>query len=177
MPRGPYLTTLTADTNHYPMKLLSTLSILLSVLVFTPSAGQKNEAAQKSAAGRIEIREAGAGALRITLLPEGYGEGLPYTPALAEREYPAPALTAGPDFTPDTRKLGNLTAEVLSDPHIEIVDDQPFTVLGLRCRSKRIIDPLLERIGKQWTKGRFQFSSQFLFLGSHRMLILPQFAL
>ena len=42
---------------------------------------------------QLNIRPAGEHSIRVTLKPIGYTQDFPSTPALAERNYPAPAIS------------------------------------------------------------------------------------
>ena len=66
--------------------------------------------------GRLEIREAGEHSLRITLKPAGFKENFPYTPALAERSYPAPIISVSSVEKKITQQAGNLRVELTPDP-------------------------------------------------------------
>jgi alpha-glucosidase (family GH31 glycosyl hydrolase) len=66
--------------------------------------------------GRLEVRSAGEHAVRVTLMPRDAEERFPFTPALAEREYPAPALQLDEVSEPVRAEVGGLHVEVRGDP-------------------------------------------------------------
>ena len=65
----------------------------------------------------LEVREAGANSLRISLMPVALGGVLPETPLLAEgREYPDPLLRFAQGDTPKSVSTARLSFEVQSSP-------------------------------------------------------------
>jgi len=65
---------------------------------------------------QLEIRQAGEHSIRITLKPLSFREGLPYSPALVERKYPAPVLTLTQLPAPVKKQVGTLWVEVSPSP-------------------------------------------------------------
>lgn len=68
------------------------------------------------APGQLDIRVAGQNAIRVTLKPQSFQETFPYTPAVSERVYPAPAITLKAVTGTVRRNVGNLQVEVKPDP-------------------------------------------------------------
>jgi alpha-glucosidase (family GH31 glycosyl hydrolase) len=66
--------------------------------------------------GRLEIREVEKNSVRITLQPSGSVPALPFTPALAVRDYPAPVIALEMISQTVKKPLGNLNIEVTPDP-------------------------------------------------------------
>ncbi len=65
---------------------------------------------------QLSIRSAGDNTLRITLKPISYKNEFPYTPALAEKKYPAAAISITTLDKPLTKSIGKLKVEVSSNP-------------------------------------------------------------
>ncbi len=70
---------------------------------------------------QLDIRAAGARAIRITLKPLTFRDALPFTPALSERAYPAPPLSVRTLAKPVRRTIGTLRVDVRPDPLTVIV--------------------------------------------------------
>lgn len=70
---------------------------------------------------QLDIRVAGAHSIRVTLKPLSLKEDLPFTPALAERKYPAPLISLGEITKPTKKKVGSLNVEVRPNPLTVIV--------------------------------------------------------
>lgn len=64
----------------------------------------------------LSIREAGLHSLRVTLRPEHSGEDLPYSPALAVRNYADAALRLTRLDAPVKKRIGSLAVEVIPRP-------------------------------------------------------------
>ncbi len=71
--------------------------------------------------GQLDIRVAGEQSIRITLKPLSFKENYPYTPAVVERTYPAPAISLREISKSVKKKVGNLNVEVLSSPLTVVV--------------------------------------------------------
>lgn len=81
-----------------------------SIILYAQQITTNGEPAQ------LDIRIAGANSIRITLKPTRYKEDFPYTPALAERNYPLPAISLLALNTTVNKQVGNLQVEVRSNP-------------------------------------------------------------
>ncbi|MCG6957443.1 MAG: DUF5110 domain-containing protein, partial [Gemmatimonadetes bacterium] len=76
-------------------------------------------AQQITTAGRpaeLDVRAAGVHSIRVTLKPTSYAADFPFTPALVERDYPAPVIRLSEITAPVRRRVGNLMVEVRADP-------------------------------------------------------------
>ncbi len=76
-------------------------------------------AASITAAGQpaqLDIRAAGEHSIRVTLRPIGFAGDLPFTPAMTERSYPAPAVSLRNITAGVTAKVGTLRVEVRPNP-------------------------------------------------------------
>lgn len=94
------------------------LFFLLLIIVFSADA-QKITAAGQPA--ELNIRAAGENSIRITLKPVSFKENYPFTPAVVERNYPAPTISLREISKPVKKKVGNLNVEVLPSPLTVIV--------------------------------------------------------
>src|SRR5262249_43735215 len=70
---------------------------------------------------QLDIRKAGAHSIRVTLEPIGSPADFPFTPALSERPYPAPALSLRNVTAPATATIGTLRVEVRTSPLTVVV--------------------------------------------------------
>lgn len=71
--------------------------------------------------GQLDIRKAGDNSIRITLKPIGFGEELPYTPVLDDRDYPDPVISLREIDQTVKGQVGNLKVEIRPDPLSVIV--------------------------------------------------------
>jgi alpha-glucosidase/alpha-D-xyloside xylohydrolase len=62
------------------------------------------------------VTAAGPHSIRVTLAPLGYPHRFPFTPAVASRQYPAPALSIRTLRESVKRRIGALTVEIRPDP-------------------------------------------------------------
>lgn len=97
------------------MRFVRPLTILAVLL-----AGMAAPRAQQITAGgepaQLDIRSVSERTIRVTLKPVSFKDDFPATPALAERAYPAPALSVRDITRPVQRKVGSLTVEVGPKP-------------------------------------------------------------
>lgn len=99
-----------------------TLSFVLAHFALA-NAGE-GRATEITAAGepaRLEIRAAGEHSIRVTLMPAGAAAVFPDSPALAEREYPAPIIRLRELSETVKAKAGSLNVEVRPAPLTVIV--------------------------------------------------------
>src|SRR5262245_26649122 len=97
------------------MKLIGTTMLALVLTLDSRSLlAQPIVAAGRPA--RLDIREAGAHSVRITLSPSGLGAAPPFTPALADRPYRPPALSLQSLKAAVRRRVGALNVEVRPNP-------------------------------------------------------------
>ncbi|HLK30687.1 MAG TPA: TIM-barrel domain-containing protein [Puia sp.] len=66
--------------------------------------------------GLLEIRKAGEHSLRITLKPVSFKEAFPFTPSVAERDYPAPFISIDKIDGIIKQQAGNLQVEIKPQP-------------------------------------------------------------
>lgn len=90
--------------------------ILITLCAIIPTGVKAQLITINGNAGRIEIREAAENCVRITLKPSGYLPDFPYTPALAERDYPSPVIALDEIRHPVKKRIGNLKIEITPDP-------------------------------------------------------------
>ncbi len=90
------------------------LCVLVGALVVSaPAAGEirtNDEPAQ------LDVRAAGEHGIRVTLKPLTFEHDFPFTPALAEREYPPPAIRLREIAQPVKAKVGGIDVEVRDSP-------------------------------------------------------------
>jgi alpha-glucosidase/alpha-D-xyloside xylohydrolase len=67
-------------------------------------------------ASHLSVRPAGNASIRITLAPNDYRRAVPFSPAVADRSYPAPAITLTALSRPLKRQVGQLHVEVRPSP-------------------------------------------------------------
>ena len=65
---------------------------------------------------QLDIRQAGEHSVRVTLRPLSFKPDFPYTPALADREYPAPVISLREITQPVKAQVGSLIVEVQPNP-------------------------------------------------------------
>ena len=65
---------------------------------------------------QLDVRVAGDASIRVTLKPLSFKNTFPDNPAIAERAYPAPALSLRELSSPVSRRIGSLTVDVRKDP-------------------------------------------------------------
>ncbi len=69
---------------------------------------------------QLDIRAGGDHSIRITLRPLSYTETFPYTPALVERSWPAPAISLRSIDKAVSKRVGGLQVRVKGDPQLTI---------------------------------------------------------
>jgi alpha-glucosidase/alpha-D-xyloside xylohydrolase len=102
----------------------------LHLAVVVSAAAQPITAAGQPA--RLDIRAAGEHSIRVTLKPIGVAGDFPFTPALSERSYPAPAMSLREITAPATGKVGTLKVDVRPNPLTVVVTNaagQPVQTL------------------------------------------------
>ena len=85
------------------------------VIVYAQQITTNGEPAQ------LDIRIAAENSIRVTLKPVSFKENFPYTPALAERNYPSPVISLRDINNTVKKQVGNLKVEVHSNPVTIIV--------------------------------------------------------
>lgn len=100
------------------------LSILLAFLlpVFSTTV-QSQQITTNNQPAQLNIRAAGDNSIRITLKPTSYSEEFPNTPALTDRQYPAPAISITNLTTPISKRIGQLNVQVSPNPLTITVTD------------------------------------------------------
>jgi alpha-glucosidase/alpha-D-xyloside xylohydrolase len=98
------------------MMRFSTLIIVLFSLVIIASDANAQNITAAGRPAQLEIRAAGESSIRITLKPISFKENFPFTPAVVERNYPAPAISLSEISKPIKKKVGNLNVEVSPSP-------------------------------------------------------------
>lgn len=93
---------------------LNTLSIFL--LLFSGYGINAQQIISAGQPAQLDIREAGEHSIRVTLKPLSFEGDMPYTPALIEREYPAPVISLRELDGEVKQRVGSLEVEVRQDP-------------------------------------------------------------
>lgn len=65
---------------------------------------------------QLDIRQSGTNSIRVTLKPLDFIESFPFTPALADRDYPAPSVSIRTITNTIKKKIGNLNIELKANP-------------------------------------------------------------
>jgi len=81
---------------------------------------------------QLDIRAAGEHSIRVTLKPIGFAGDFPFTPAVTERSYPAPAVSLRDITAPATAEVGTLRVDVRPNPLTVVVTNaagQPVQTL------------------------------------------------
>jgi alpha-glucosidase/alpha-D-xyloside xylohydrolase len=99
--------------SHYKSLLTCIITV---VFLFNQSFAGAQKITVNGKPGILEIREAERNSVRITLKPVGIEPELPYTPALAERNYTAPAISLEEISEPVTKRVAGMNVEVTPDP-------------------------------------------------------------
>src|SRR5438105_4106379 len=90
------------------------LTVLAGLMPYATASAQPLTAAGQPA--QLDVRVAGQNSIRVTLKPVGFKDDYPYSPALAERIYPAPELSLREIVKLVTKKVGNFQVEVRPNP-------------------------------------------------------------
>jgi alpha-glucosidase/alpha-D-xyloside xylohydrolase len=91
-------------------------SLFLIALIGTPSAAAAQHITAAGQPAQLDVRAAGEASIRVTLKPLSFKNQFPENPAIAERTYPAPALTLRTLTAAVQKRIGSLTVDVRPDP-------------------------------------------------------------
>ncbi|MGH7465668.1 MAG: TIM-barrel domain-containing protein, partial [Longimicrobiales bacterium] len=120
-----------------PVRIFHGFVPTLLLLAAAGSAhGQRITAAGEPA--QLDIRAAGGASIRVTLRPVSFTRELPEHPAIAERAYPAPALSVREVTRPVQRNVGSLQVELRPNP---------LTLVVRNSRGQRIQEIIFESDG------------------------------
>src|SRR4030088_2493111 len=97
------------------------LAVLAGIMAYATASAEPLTAAGQPA--QLDIRAAGANSIRVTLKPVSFKDDVPYSPALAERSYPAPELSLREIVKPVNKKVGNFEVEVRPKPLTLVVNN------------------------------------------------------
>ena len=73
--------------------MLRCLVAVIAGLLAVAATAQAAEIRANNQPAQLDIRPAGEHSIRVTLKPLSFSADFPFTPALAEREYAAPAIS------------------------------------------------------------------------------------
>ncbi|MEO8110203.1 MAG: TIM-barrel domain-containing protein [Ginsengibacter sp.] len=90
--------------------------LLLIMLLFFSGNAESQQLKVAGGQAQLDIREAGESSLRITLKPVTFKNNFPVNPAVAEKNYPPPAITLREIKTSIKKKIGNFEVEVQPHP-------------------------------------------------------------
>jgi len=95
--------------------------------------------------GILEVRQAGEHGVRITMKPDEYREDLPYTPVLAEREYPLPFINLSGIQGIVRKRAGNMVVEVHPDPlTVVVINNEGITIQAITFNENGNLSFLLD---------------------------------
>src|SRR5688572_5028219 len=80
------------------------------------AAGRPGEIRADNQPAQLDIRAAGDSSVRVTLKPVSFEPDFPFTPALAERKYPAPVISLRHVDRAVKARVGGVNVEVLPRP-------------------------------------------------------------
>jgi alpha-glucosidase/alpha-D-xyloside xylohydrolase len=93
------------------------VGLLLPLLLFVSANGSLAQPITSAGQpARLDVRVSGRDSIRITLKPLTFTPDFPESPGVAERTYPAPALTLREMTKPVRRNVGRLTVDVRPKP-------------------------------------------------------------
>ena len=90
--------------------------LIALIALAVAAAGRAAEIRTNNQPAQLDIRPAGEHSIRVTLKPLSFKPDFPFTPALAEREYAAPAISLREISQPVKARVGSLNVEVLPSP-------------------------------------------------------------
>jgi alpha-glucosidase (family GH31 glycosyl hydrolase) len=120
------------------VRRISILAGLLPVLLGCVAAAEAQQITADGQPAQLDIRAAGDHSIRVTLKPVSATSGLPINPALAERSYPAPALSL--------RAITRLTRKTIGTFRVE-VRPNPLAVVVRNAAGRRVQEVIFETDG------------------------------
>lgn len=90
--------------------------LAVTVLLAVPGAAPAQQITAAGQPAQLDIRAAGEHSIRVTLKPTSLKDDFPFTPALADRRYPSPALSLRRVTKPVQKKVGSLSVQVRPNP-------------------------------------------------------------
>ena len=113
--------------------------LLIGSLLWTATSTQAQQITTAGKPAQLDIRPAAENSIRVTLKPVSFTDNFPYTPALAEKNYPSAALSLRTISKPVNKQIGNLRVEVRPDP---------LTILVTNAKGEAIQDIRFENDGR-----------------------------
>src|SRR5687767_11099307 len=110
------------------MTFVRTSSVLL-MLVLTATTARAQQITAAGQPAQIDIRAAGDRSIRVTLKPLSFKPAFPEHPAIVERTYPSPALTAQTLSRPVQRTIAGLRVELKPNPMTLVVTNSAGRVI------------------------------------------------
>lgn len=104
---------------------MSTVRIFLSWIFISGYVSvQAQQITVAGQPGQLDIRSAGRNSIRITLKPVSFKENYPFTPAVAEPNYPEPFISLRNINKAVKKSVGNLNVEVRPNPLTIIITNK-----------------------------------------------------
>ena len=103
--------------------------ILSAILALTVSTGYAAQITAAGQPGELDICVAGEHSVRITLKPLTFERRFPFTPALAERDYPEPVISLREISDPVEKQVGNLHVDMRPNPLTLIITNAEGQVI------------------------------------------------
>ena len=97
------------------MRIVRRFLSLIAVLA-GPAAVNAQQITAAGQPAQLEVRVAGEASIRVTLKPLSFRNQFPDNPSIAQRTYPAPALSLRALTTPVQKRVGSLTVDVRHNP-------------------------------------------------------------
>ena len=110
------------------MTFVRTSSLLLT-LALTATTAHAQQITSAGQPAQIDIRAAGDRSIRVTLKPLSHKAAFPENPAIVERAYPTPALTAQTLSRPMQRTIATLRVELKPNPMTLVVTNSAGRVI------------------------------------------------
>jgi alpha-glucosidase (family GH31 glycosyl hydrolase) len=95
---------------------METLAVVITIALAASRAGVAQQITAAGKPAQLDVRVAGPHSIRVTLAPLGVAGQLPFSPAIAARQYPAPALSLRSVTTPVRKTIGAVVVRVSPNP-------------------------------------------------------------
>lgn len=94
----------------------SHLSLVVAVFLGLTGSVNAQPLITAGVPAQLDIRQAGEHSIRVTLKPVDFKEDFPFTPALADRNYPKPLVSLREVIKPIKKKIGELNVNIHANP-------------------------------------------------------------
>jgi len=143
---------------------------LVVIMLFAGGSTQAQILKYDSLPVTLEIRESGRGSIRITLKPDGMKGELTYTPVLADKDYPEPAISVCEIDGMLKAKAGKFDVTVLAEPlRVAVYNNTGRLIQELSFREDGSVSFILDdnpvlgmgeggpRMGRGWQNEKIEF--------------------